>query len=198
MKLQTQLLCISLSAVLPSAFAQTNSSSQPPVKSAQTPVKTSQPAAKSPLHGLQTDFPMPDNSLWVRYMQAGDAAQAKGDTTLAKKYFFGSLSELEKHPPAKTSKDPFQVVKINTLERMIRETYPKDWSDYENKRDEELKLRKEQVGVLQRIVKINDRLIPPTDLMVKAYKDRYQTAQSEYQKCLEKEKESPEKSEKPE
>lgn len=125
----------------------------------------------------------PDRSLWFRYLQAGYDAQGKGDDQLAKKYFLASLTELEKNPPA-AGKDIITIVKISTLERHLRESYPTDWSSFDSKPEQAEKLRTEQIDTLRRIVKVNERCVPANDSMRTGYVDLYQRVKSENEKWL--------------
>ena len=209
MKLISRILCLELVVCLPPAFAQVSQFSDskaaaavngpnaqqrvrlPPFKFAPPLTPQQQASARAntkPPDRLHFGGP-PDNSVWYRHMDAGYNAQAKGDRELAKKHFLASLGELEKKPPSQ--KDLMTVLKINTLERLLRNTYPKDWSTHDNKSEQTLKLHKEQMETLQRIVKLNQKCIPPGDAMITKYAQRYQAAKAEYEKCLQAQAQTP-------
>lgn len=146
---------------------------------------------KSPDHGpVKLKLPFADNSLWMRYYQAGeDASISKHDNDLAKKYWMASLAELEKHPPAKGS-DMFLSVKLSALEAGLMNLYPQDWSKETGDSDAILAKRKENVEVLSRIANINNFYAPKDDLFRTKANERYASAKQSYDKAVAEAKQS--------
>ncbi len=117
----------------------------------------------------------PTNAMWYRYYSAGAGALAKHDDETAKKYLFAALSTVEKEQkPGKG--DVFFVVRLSALEQGISSVYPKDWSKEKGEDASKVKLQEEQVAVLERIAKLNQRLIEPGDIIVGKSQERFQKA----------------------
>lgn len=133
---------------------------------------------------VKLKLPVSDSSLWFRYYQAGEEASlTRHDKDLAKKYWMASLSELEKHPPAKGS-DMFLSVKLSALEAGLMNLYPSDWSKESGDSDAILSRRKEHVELLQRIANINTFYAPKDDLFRIKANERYALAKQSYDKAL--------------
>jgi hypothetical protein len=101
---------------------------------------------------------------------------------LAKKYWFAALSEIEKNPPPRS--DMFLSVKLSALEQGLMNLYPKDWSKEKVDSQDVMKLRQEQVNILARIARVNDKFVPHNDLLYTKSQERYDNARNEYEKAV--------------
>ena len=129
----------------------------------------------------------PTNAPWYRYYSAGADALAKHDEDTAKRYLFAALGMVEKEQkPGKG--DPFFVVRLSALEQGITTMYPKDLAKQAGEDSAKLKLQEEQVAVLDRIAKLNQRVILPSDILVGKSQERYLKAREELNKNLAEEK----------
>jgi hypothetical protein len=88
--------------------------------------------------------------LWERYLAAGEEARRKKDDASAKRYWLGSLAELEK-----TKKG--SVGRWGRLQHRLLEIYPRDWSDSKLDEASKIKQEEEQVQLYDRINKLNQR-----------------------------------------
>lgn len=86
--------------------------------------------------------------LWVRYMALGDAAQKRNDSATAKRYWLGSLAELEK------GKNVGNYRQFPALEHRLLYMYPTDWSTSKLSPTDLLTQQQEQVAVYNRLVHI--------------------------------------------
>ena len=127
-------------------------------------------------------LPGASTALWYRYYGAGETALKQKDEQGAKKYWMAALDEIEKSMQF-DSKDRFRVVRLSALEERLTEMYPENLSKDERPENERLKLQQEQVSVLGRIAKINERLIPK-DLLATKSKERFENARTELEKTL--------------
>jgi len=117
--------------------------------------------------------------LWIRYLQAGEQAQKKGKSDIAKRYLLGSLAELERTASAGHG----AMFQAGMLEQDLVQMYPSDWTKAKGDQPDKLKLREEQVSVLARINKFNhDHHV--SKLFTEQYQRQYEAASQ----ALEKEK----------
>ncbi len=125
-------------------------------------------------------LPVPDNSLWFRYYKAGESAAFSGNKALAHKYWMASLAELEKVAP--NPEDDLMSVKLSALEQALTYSYPSDWSKESTPAAETAKRREEQVSVLERMAKVNRRLVPKDTLLCQKSYERFDNAKKSFEK----------------
>lgn len=144
-------------------------------------ISTSTALAKeveSDLMGL----PVPCYDLWYRYYGAGEKALKSHDEALAKRNFLASLAELEKVTTRQSSKDLFFMVRISGIEKRLTDLYTNKVTATTGDDQKELAVRKEQVEVLDRLARVNRRIITPNDRLVIASQERYEAARKQYEK----------------
>ncbi len=130
----------------------------------------------SPLNVLAKDKATP---LWIGYMKAGELAQKKGQIDLAKRYYLGSLSEVERAGSARIP----GLHNVMILEQDLASVYCVDLAKAKGDQHDKLKLREQQVAVLARIDKLN-QLHKQSKIMTAQYQRMYDKAS----KALEKER----------
>jgi hypothetical protein len=130
----------------------------------------------SPMNVLAKDKAAP---LWVGYLQAGELAQKKGQIDLAKRYYLGSLSEVERAGSARIP----GIHRVMTLEQNLASVYCVDLAKAKGDQEDKLKLREQQVAVLARINKFN-QMHKASKIMTEQYQRMYDAAS----KALEKER----------
>src|ERR1700735_1006917 len=67
-------------------------------------------------------MPFTSNELWYQYLNAGEAATRKNDTGLARRYYLGALSTLEKKQSPQKG-DPLFLARVSSLENHVMKMY---------------------------------------------------------------------------
>lgn len=116
--------------------------------------------------------------LWMGYLRAGEAAQRKKQNDLAKRYFLGAWSELER-----SGAHPHGLGVAAMLEQDLASIYCVDLSKAKGDQHDKLKLREEQVSILGRINRFNQ-----AHHATQIVQDQYQRMYDEASKALEREK----------
>jgi hypothetical protein len=144
-----------------------------------------QPAVKSP-----------QQPLWVQYMKAGELSRKAGNGTLAKQYYLGALTSLEKTAShrkdtvvskvdGKTYHIPIGTMRVQMLEQELTGLYPDDWSKAPGTATQQLALKEEQVSVLGRIARLNSSHDGSHSHFAGRYEQRYEKAMEELKQAKE-------------
>lgn len=146
------------------------------------PALAAHPSTFVPEKSTPVDFcglPTTNTSLWYRYFSAGDDAFKKQDEETAKRYFFGALSELEKLN-APQRQDFFFIIRLSMLEQRMETMYKDDLAKISDDKPEKLKLKGEEVQVLDRIANINRKLVRRGNRLLTASIERSEKAREEF------------------
>jgi len=172
---------VALVSITP-AYSQSNtpSGTKAPAGS-KAPAESKAPAGnRTPLGSADPlGLPGPPCTLpWYQYYAAGDAALT------AERYWKAALTEAEKMQQFPTG-DRFIKVRLSVLEERLTEMYPKDLSKNADEGDKDkIEKQKDQVGVLLRIARINERVIKSNDILRSASVKRYQDAKTALDKAI--------------
>jgi hypothetical protein len=125
-------------------------------------------------------MPFTSNELWYQYLNAGEAATRKNDVGLARRYYLGALSTLEKKQSPQKG-DPLFLVRVSSLENHVMKMYSNVLGK-EMDSDDKLKWAEEQVGTYERMAQLNQRFAAPGDLFASKAQERVVKVRADLEK----------------